>query len=189
MDILAHGLWATAGAIGLRRKTPMASSLGWAAFWGVFPDLFSFTIPATVRIWWLLIGASRSLLPDPHGPQHFQFVWPLYHGSHSLVVLGLAFGLVWLFARRPVLPMLGWLLHIAIDIVSHRGIFATHFLWPFSSFGWDGVPWENPWLLAANYATLAVVYLAFFASTRSVSQEPHRRPRPSGDEPRERGIE
>ena len=51
------------------------------------------TIPATVRIWWLLTGATRSLVPDPHGPQQFQFVWQLYHCSHSLVVFGLAFGL------------------------------------------------------------------------------------------------
>jgi hypothetical protein len=39
MDMLAHGLWTTAGAIGLGRKTPIAISLGWTAFWGVFPDL------------------------------------------------------------------------------------------------------------------------------------------------------
>jgi hypothetical protein len=171
MDILAHGLWATAGAIGLRRKTQVATSLGWAAFWGVFPDLFSFTIPATVRIWWLLTGATRSLLPDPHGPQHFQFVWQLYHCSHSLVVFGLAFGLVWVFARRPVFSMLGWLLHIAVDIFTHRGIFATHFLWPLSSFGWDGTPWESTWFLAANYITLAAVCLLFFfRSARSARQ-------------------
>jgi hypothetical protein len=183
MDVLAHGLWATAGAIGLRRKGRIAISPGWTAFWGVFPDLLSFIIPATVRIWWLLTGASRSLLPDPHGPQHFQYVWQLYHCSHSLVVFGLAFGLVWLFARRPVFPMLGWLLHIVIDIFAHRGIFATHFLWPFSSLGWDGVPWEDPWFLAANYITLAAVYLLFFRSARSARRqalqaEAQREPRP-----------
>ena len=165
MDMLAHGLWATAGrsACGGRHDS---TSLGGSASWGVFPDLISFTIPATVRIWWLLTGATRSLLPDPHGPQHFQFVWQLYHCTHSVVVFGLAFGLVWLFARRPVFSMLGWVLHIAVDIFTHRGIFATHFLWPFSSFGWDGTPWENTWFLAANYITLAAVYLLLFFRAR-----------------------
>jgi hypothetical protein len=170
MDVVAHGLWATAGAVGLRRKTRIATSLVWAAFWGVFPDLFSFAIPATVRIWWRLTGATQSLLPDANGPQHFEFVWQLYHCSHSLVVFGLAFGLVWLFTRRPVFSMLGWALHIAVDIFTHRGIFATHFLWPFSSFGWDGTPWESPWFLAANYATLAAVYLLLIRSARSASR-------------------
>ena len=172
MDIVAHGLWAAAGTIGLRRKARVGISLGWAAFWGVFPDLFSFTIPAAIRIWWLLTGTTRSLLPDPNGPQHFQFVWQLYHGSHSLVVFGAAFGLVWLFARRPALSMLGWLLHIAIDIFTHRGIFATHCLWAFSSFGWDGIPWESTWFLAANYVTLAAVYLLILRSARAAGRQP-----------------
>jgi len=68
--------------------------------------------------------------------------------------------------------MLGWVLHIAIDILAHRGIFATHFLWPFSSLGWDGTPWEDPWFLAANYITLAAVYLLFFfRGARSARQQ------------------
>ncbi len=170
MDILAHGLWATAGAIGTRRKTVIAISVGWVAFWGVFPDLFTFTVPVTIKIWWLLTGATRSLLPDPNRQQQLQFVWQLYHCSHSLVVFAVAFGIVWLFARRPVFSMLGWLLHIAIDIPTHRGIFATHFLWPFSSVTWDGTVWENPWFLAGNYITLTAVFLLFVRSARSARQ-------------------
>ena len=81
------------------------------------------------------------------------------------------FGLAWLAARRPVVSMLGWLLHIAIDVFTHRGLFATHFLWPLSSLAWDGTPWENPWLLGANYVTLAAVYLLLFGSARSAGRQ------------------
>jgi hypothetical protein len=173
MDFLAHGLWATAGAIGVRRKTHLAASLGWTAFWGVFPDLFSFTVPLTLKIWWLLTGATKSLLPDPDRQQDLQFVWQLYNCSHSLVIFGLVFGLAWLFVRRPVYAMLAWALHIAIDIFTHGGIFATRFLWPFSSLGWDGTPWENRWFLAGNYIALAGVYLLFVRSARAAATAPH----------------
>jgi hypothetical protein len=158
MDILAHGLWTAGVVLPLRRRVQVTLSLGWAIFWGVFPDVFSFAIPAMVRIWWYLSGTTSSLLPDPHGPQHFQFVWTLYYASHSLLVFATGFGVAWLFARRPILEMLAWGLHILIDIPTHQGMFALHFLWPLSSYGLSGVRWENHWFLAANYSALLFVY-------------------------------
>jgi len=157
MDIIAHGLWTAAAAKIARDKTREPLRLGWAAFWGVFPDVFSFAVPAVVRLWWYTTGTTHSLLPDAHGPQHFQFVWQLYHCSHSLLVFAAVFALVWLILRRPVLEMLGWGLHILIDIPTHQGIFAVHFLWPLSSYGFNGIRWERPWFLAANYAALIAV--------------------------------
>jgi hypothetical protein len=58
-----------------------------------------------VRIWWYVSGTTSSLLPDPQGPRHFQFVWTLYDASHSLIVFGAIFGTGWLFARRPIFEM------------------------------------------------------------------------------------
>jgi hypothetical protein len=158
MDIIAHALWTTALASGVRRRSRLPIHLGWAAFWGVFPDTISFTIPAVLRVWWRLTGASRSLLPEAHGPR-FEWVWGLYNCSHSAVVFAAFFGTVWLFARRPVLEMLGWAFHILIDIFTHRGLFATHFLWPVSSLRFNGLPCETGWFLALNYAALALVFL------------------------------
>ena len=63
------------------------------------------------------------------------FVWPLYYASHSLLVFATAFGIASLLARRPMIEMLAWTLHILIDIPTHQGIFALHFLWPLSSYG------------------------------------------------------
>jgi hypothetical protein len=58
-----------------------------------------------------------------------------------------------------MLELLGWLLHIVIDIPTHVGIFALHFLWPLSSFSVSGSRWENRWFMAANYGALLLVYL------------------------------
>jgi hypothetical protein len=158
MDILAHALWTTAAAVAARGRIRRPIHLGWAAFWGIFPDLFSFAIPAVVRIWWYTTDATPFLLPDAKSAPHFQFAWQLYHFSHSLVVFAVTFGIAWILAKRPVLELLGWALHILIDIPTHRGIFTVHFLWPFSSYGVSGFRWESPWFLAVNYAVLLLLY-------------------------------
>ena len=157
MDILAHALWTAAAAKIVRDKTRLALRLTWAAFWGVFPDLFSFPVPAVIRIWWYATGTTHSLLSDAHTPPHFQFVWRLYHCSHSLLVFAAVFGLVWAILGRRVFEMLGWALHILIDIVTHQGIFVVHFLWPLSNYGFNGIRWEARWFMVLNYATLLMV--------------------------------
>ncbi len=168
MDILAHALWTTAAAVPIRKRLRHPFSLPWAAFWGVFPDLFSFAIPAIVRIWWYATGVTSSLRPDPKSGQHFQFVWQLYYCSHSLLVFAAVFGIVWALAGRPLLAMLGWLLHILIDISTHQGIFALHFLWPLSPIAISGIRWETPWFLAVNYGMLLLVYSWMWINKRKV---------------------
>jgi hypothetical protein len=44
---------------------------------------------------------------------------PLYPAGHSLIVFLLVFGLVTVLTRRIVYSMLGWLLHIVIDVPTH----------------------------------------------------------------------
>jgi len=154
MDIFAHALWTAVAAKIVGDKTRKPIRLGWAAFWGVFPDLFTFTVPAVMRVWWYSTGTTHSLLPDPQSARRLQFAWQLYHCSHSLLVFALVFGLVWLIFRRPVFEMLGWALHILIDIPTHQGIFAVRFLWPLSNYAFSGIRWEAPWFLAANYGVL-----------------------------------
>lgn len=102
-------------------------------------------------------GTTHSFLPGAHGAPHFQYLWQLYHGSHSLVVVAVVFGLVWAICGRPVLEMSGWALHILMDIHTHHGIFAVHFLWPLSNYGFNGIRWENHWFLTLNYTTLLAV--------------------------------
>jgi hypothetical protein len=118
-----------------------------------------------VKIWRLLTGAAHSLLPDGHGPR-FDWVWDVYNASHSALVFAIVFGAVWLILRRPVLEMLGWALHILIDVFTHRGMFAIQFLWPLSAVHVDGARWEAGWLLAANYTALTSVYLLLWIRGR-----------------------
>ena len=156
MDIIAHGLFTATAAIVARRKFNRRIHVGWAVFFGVLPDLASFSVPAVLRVWWRVTGVTKSLLPQPGGP-HFEWVFGLYNCVHSLLIFGLFFGAVWAIWRRPVLEALGWLLHIVIDIVTHRGWFAIQYLWPVSTAHFDGIPWETPWVLAATYASLMLM--------------------------------
>jgi hypothetical protein len=161
LDIVAHALWTTAAGVVGRNKLKQRIHLGWLATWGVAPDLVVFTIPACVRIWRLLTGASKTLLPDGSGPR-FDWVWGLYNGTHSALVFVICFGAFWLLFQKPVLEMLGWALHIVIDVFTHSGIFAIKFLWPVSSVHIDGKRWESPWFLAANFSALATFYLCLW---------------------------
>ncbi len=173
MDIFAHVLWTGAAVIVVQRKLDRPMHLSRAAFWGALPDLVSFTVPAVLRVWWWLSGTSKSLLPDARGP-HFEWVWGLYNCSHSAVVFAVIFGAVWLLVRHPVLEMFGWALHISIDILTHRGWFATSFLWPVLSFRFDGIPWEKGWFLGVNYAALTLVYLLLWHGRAAQACSRHR---------------
>jgi hypothetical protein len=84
---------------------------------------------------------------------------PLYPAGHSLLVFLLVFGTASILARRVVFEMLGWLLHILIDIPTHSfSYYATRFLWPVSDYRINGIPWWTPWFWAATYGALLGVY-------------------------------
>jgi hypothetical protein len=156
MDIFAHGLWTAAAATGANRKLHTKIRAGWAAFWGVFPDLFAFTLPFCVLVWQKISGPAQA---GPRHIPHLPLAWQLYQISHSLVTFSAVFGIVWLIARRPVLELLGWPLHILIDMPTHSArFFPTPFLWPVSSYRVSGISWANPWFMLVNYSALATVY-------------------------------
>ena len=166
MDILSHGLWGAAAAIGASRKLRMKVRARWAAWWGVFPDLFAFAVPITLGLWQRLTGAAGPAA----GPRRMPYMWlasELYQYSHSLLVFAAVFGLVWLVARRPVLALLAWPLHVLMDIPTHTlRFFPTPFLWPISSFRASGISWGNRWFMLSNYSALAVVYVLLWVTRR-----------------------
>jgi hypothetical protein len=167
MDIFAHGLWATAAARGANRKIGKRIRLGWAAFFGAFPDLFAFTVPFVMIVVQRLNG-----VPVAGRPPRMGLAWDLYQVSHSLFVFSAVFGLVWLIRRRPALELLGWPLHILIDIPTHTlRFFPTPFLWPVSSYYVDGVSWANRWFMLVNYSAIAAVYLVLWWTGRRQARE------------------
>src|SRR5258708_482274 len=124
MDILAHSLWTSAVAkgankVGEKKNKKFHLSVGWSAFWGIFPDLFAFSIPFALRFYQVLIGnatfsnfAPRPSLSGEDSQGGFALAHHLYNYSHSLVIWAVVFLLVWAFYKRPRYELLGWALHI-----------------------------------------------------------------------------
>ena len=167
MEILAHTLWTTAAA---RKVNAVAKKKGkiyklnlvWTAFWGIFPDLFAFTIPFFISFWKVISGqqdfgsfATRHQVADGFNLSH-----TLYFYSHSLVLWALVFIIVWALLRRPPWVLIAWAFHILIDIPSHAiGFFPTPFLFPISDYRFPyGVAWSTPWFMIVNYIALAIVW-------------------------------
>lgn len=169
MDILAHTLWANAAA---RKANDSLEKKGksvrvhpiWTGFWGVFPDLFAFVIPFTISIFSLITGSiSLDSISHHNLPGGFDIAHVLYQYSHSLVVWAVVFILIWIFYKRPRYELLGWALHILIDIPSHSAeFFPTPFLFPISDYKFlYGISWGNQWYMIINYSLLLFVFLYF----------------------------
>lgn len=166
MDILAHGLWAWAGAEILRRRACMTrKTVAAAVALSVAPDLLQM-LPVLIGV---LGGAvnGRELLAyasaNP-GQEPILSEWVsasahhLHCAMHSLVVLGLVALAVWRLAQGWVLPLMGWWLHIATDVPTHSAsYYAVPVLYPISYRGFDGFAWTAPWFIAVNYLALAIV--------------------------------
>ncbi len=171
MDILAHTLWTNAGAraanaVAEKKGKKFHMSAGWAAWWGVFPDFFAFTIPFVVRFYHIFfdgkVFSSAFAQPEMTNgiPQGFELAHTLYNYSHSLVIWFVVFVVVWIIFKRPRYELLGWALHILIDIPSHTlAFFPTPFLFPLSHYYFPyGISWSNQWYMLINYGLLLVVW-------------------------------
>jgi hypothetical protein len=171
MDIFAHGLWAGAGAKALNKRKNARKVNIWAmVLWGMFPDLFAFTIPFI----WLLGGfvfggfhLSQFSAYHPHvaEPTNASFFWPLqisnslYNISHSLIIFSIVFLGVWAYFKQARLELLGWLLHILMDVPTHTyAFFPTPIFWPLFGWKFNGISWAVPWFMVLNYSLILLVY-------------------------------
>lgn len=168
MDVFAHTLWTNAAARAGNKMSKKKGGrfhvhVGWAAFWGVFPDFFAFTIPFVIAIYNALFrGVSFWAMRGPRAVAGgFDIASYLYQYSHSIVVWAFVFCVVWYFAKRPRYELLGWALHILIDIPSHAiSFYPTPFLFPLSDYRFPyGVSWANTWYMIINYSALAFVWI------------------------------
>lgn len=162
MDIVSHVLWGGA-ALGRKKRSDFVL----AAAFSLWPDFFG------EGIMFLLVILGLPGMPGlEHGhPDITEFpayAQGFYNASHSLVLFSLVFALVWLLKKKPFLPLAAWGLHVLIDIPTHSyNLFPTPFLWPFSDFKVDGIGWDRPLVLAANFSLLAVVYGIWFYRQRT----------------------
>ena len=140
----------------------------WVGFWGVFPDLISFTPLAFVVIIQILGGADLKNIQ--HGSGIGQLTGFLYPASHSLPIFLGTFLLVSLIKRRPVWEMGGWALHIILDIGTHPAeYYPTRFLWPLSDIFVGGISYRTLWFLIVDYTLLG---LSFFALRKTKEFRP-----------------
>jgi len=167
MDLIAHALWAGAAASSKKNLGGARIPVRWVVWWTMFPDVLAFGPPVAAALWLRLFGeANSSGSYGGHFPR-VHFGLPLYQLGHSLVVFAVVYGVVAAVKPRPVVGLLGWLLHILIDIPTHSfGYYATRFLWPLSDYRLDGISWRTPWFLACTYGGLAIVYFLLWKSGR-----------------------
>ncbi|MEK7546745.1 MAG: metal-dependent hydrolase [Patescibacteria group bacterium] len=190
MDILSHGLWAGAAAKALRQAQGKESkrklNVWLTAFWGVFPDLFAFTIPFVWLFGNLLSGnVNFSDIHPPTGDEPERkllfgngdtrqaessisyLTASLYNISHSMVVFFVVIALVIIFRKfflkknRIPWEMGGWFLHIALDVPTHSyAFYPTPVFWPIAGWKFQGYAWANPLFIVVNYTALIIAYSA-----------------------------
>ncbi len=161
MDTLSHALY---GGVAFGRRSRWSYWL--AFFFGMAPDLFSFGLffltnlfGITERPDWSAGPPPESLIPG--------YVHGMYDITHSLVVFAVVFAVVWIIRHRPLWEMLGWPLHILVDIPTHSSeFFPTPFLWPISDFHVDGYPWSRPEIFIPNVLLLIALYVWFWWKRR-----------------------
>jgi len=154
MDVVAHGLWGGALFYPRGRRQFLAAGL-----LGMAPDLLSFGVFHVTHPGWF----TERLLGNISGPPALAslppYVFHAYNLTHSLIVWAAAFLLLWAAISHPPWLLTAWLLHILCDIPTHvLGYFPTPFLWPLATPFVDGVAWATPWLMAANYTVILIVY-------------------------------
>lgn len=172
MDIFSHGFWSGVVYKGINRKIKKSFKIKLAIFWGVFPDIFAFSI----MFFWLfgnfIFGnINFSKLPQLHEIEParqnnlsiFNLTSFLYNLSHSVIIFIVVFAITLLIFRRPIWEMGGWLFHILLDIPTHSyQFYPTPFLWPLSNFKFNGFSWTSPWFFILNYIAIIVVYFIFY---------------------------
>ncbi|HEX3095637.1 MAG TPA: metal-dependent hydrolase [Patescibacteria group bacterium] len=172
MDVFAHVLWTNAVFHVKYHKQRRLRYL--AAFFGVLPDLISFT---PVFLYMILLGkviTPELLMENKSGV--FNYALQSYQYTHSLVVFAVgliiitAVGNLYLYFKKGAMyrfwffwPLLGYLLHILIDIPSHKGLYETPFLYPLSNVRFThGLSWSDPTYMVVNYGSIVVIYAVMY---------------------------
>jgi len=171
MDIFAHGLWAGAGAKALNKRDGKRHVSVWAmVLWGMFPDLFAFSIPFIWLVWGLVFGhidfsQFAGHRPPLAEPGQMDSVWALqisnylYNISHSLVIFSVVFFGVWAYFKQARLELFGWLIHILMDVPTHTyAFFPTPVFWPLFGWKFNGISWGQPWFMVLNYSLILLAY-------------------------------
>ncbi len=166
MDIVAHTLWAGAGVALAARRWPIAPRTALLTMLlAALPDVFHL-LP--IIGWWLLGDGSFAVVrayaiavpgQEPFIPPLIA-LWShhLHCVLHSAVVAGAVTLLVGAIRQALWVPLLGWWLHIVIDVFTHSAdYYPSPVLYPITQRGFDGIAWNTPWFVVLNYVLLCAV--------------------------------
>ena len=166
MDILAHAMWAAAGAAILRRKVNISEkSLYGIVLLAVLPDV----LPLIPLFGWVAVGdGSIQAVPgyllaapgtEPVLPPIVQYLTHHLHcTTHSAIVAGGVSLLLSIFNRQWCIPLLGWWSHIIIDVFSHSNdYYPAPVLYPITYRGFDGIAWNGTTFMLLNYLVLGAL--------------------------------
>jgi hypothetical protein len=168
MDILAHGLWVGLGAVWMQRRQPLdRKTVGLA----VLPDLAQLAPLVALALsspegWRVLLAYAQALPGNepPLSPLVAGLTHHLHCVMHSALVAGVVTGVLWCWLGRFWLPLLGWWSHVLIDVFTHSAEFyPSPVLYPLTYRGFDGLAWNTPWFLWANYLAMAGAALVLLA--------------------------
>ena len=183
MDIFSHAFWTAVAAKNANSKIKHFKnkkiSVFWATAWGVLPDIFAFApvfISAT-PVFLLGVG-DQSVFTIPHPSELepvnrdtlfiFKLTHSLYNISHSAIIFFLVLGLIYFFTKKIRWEMLGWLLHILIDLPTHSyKFYPTPILWPLANWKFDGIPWSTPWFMVLNLSAILIVTAIYIIKRKS----------------------
>ena len=171
MDIVAHGLWAGIGILIARQRWKVTPRTAWLTLLlAILPDVFHLF---PVLIWWVLGQGSFTVVwayavpvaghQPPLPPLIEILTFHLHCVLHSALVAAAATLILFVIKRKFWGPLLGWYLHIVIDVFTHsKAYFPSPVFYPISSYGFDGLAWPTPWFLWLNYAVIAMVGIGFY---------------------------
>src|SRR3989344_3455353 len=179
MDIFSHAFWAAAAAKSVNTKIKYFKkrkpiNVLWVALWGVAPDISAFAPIFISGAFVFLLGTGEmSVFQIPHpsdmepaegnGLLVFKLTKALYNIGHSAIVFAAVFILASLIFRRLRWEMLGWFLHIIIDVPTHSyKFYPTPVFWPLADWKFDGISWATPWFIAVNISAIVLVLLFYF---------------------------
>lgn len=170
MDVLAHSLWTNVMYKFIPATQSDKRTTWWGIFFDVWPDLFAFG-PGFIYVFyhWIFQSGYSLSQSDSMIPLN-DLSLKLYNYSHSLIIWGVIVAAIWIYRRRFPWVLLGWALHIGIDLLSHtKEFYPTPWLFPLSDFHINGVSWGTPVFMIINYASLLLVYLLLIPRLRKLS--------------------
>ncbi len=165
MDIFAHSLWTNAAFYKKYKNDKRDRFL--AVLFGILPDLISF-VPSFIYLIFSRQNFYAIAGELNRAPLVFRWAVESYNYTHSIVIFLLIFLIVTAIRKGKIFwPMLGWPLHIFIDLFTHKDFFETPILFPLSNAHFThGISWANPTFMIINYSAIAIVYLFWFLVLR-----------------------